>query len=101
MPNNDLFTNDVMTFRLNEIYQMSIKGPFCEVVLFVILNHKICLVMFAICTCLNEKVTTTSYSRVNITNQIKINKTRVVYLKSVMSTYCILSKWWVVYSFLS
>ena len=66
--------------------------PFCVVVLFVNFNHKICLIMFAICACLNENVTSTSYPHVNIANLIKMNKLMTVYLKSIMSTHCRLSK---------
>ena len=63
----------------------------------IVLNHKIGLIIFAICVYLNGKVTSTSYPYVNIANLMKINEITTVYLESIISTYCKLSKWlWIV-----
>ena len=77
------------------------KLPFCIVVLFIILNHKVCLIIFPICAYLNKKVTSNGYLHVNSANRIKVNELTTLYLKSIMSTYCGLSKWCVNSWFLS
>ena len=98
MPNNDLFTNDVMTFRLIDSYYM-LNIVLCSCHVCVGLNHKIGLILFAICAYLNEYVASASYQHVNIANPIKINNITTLYLKSIINTYCKLSNWCVVSSF--
>ena len=73
MPNDDLFTNDVMLFRLNESYWMR-TIVLCSCIVFLYLNHRICLILFAVCAYWNDKVTSSSNPHVDIANPIKINK---------------------------
>ena len=59
----------------------------------------IIMILFAICAYLNEYVTSASYPHVNIANPIKINIITTLYLKSIINTYCELSKWCMVSRF--
>ena len=66
---------------------------FCVVVMFRMFEPQDLFILFAICAYLNEYVTSASYPHVNIANPIKINNITTLYLKSIINTYCELSKW--------
>ena len=74
-----LFTNVLRMSQLMKVIKFGLL--FCVDVLFLLsLNHKICLILFAICVYLNKKVSNTNYPHVNITNSIEIIKTMTVYI---------------------
>ena len=73
MPNDDLSTKGVMLCGLNESYWMR-TIVLCSCIVFLYLNHRICLILFAICAYWNDKMTSSSNPHVDIANPIKINK---------------------------